>query len=349
MNSTKLLKELMMKNGRNVKLNKQYFLVLTTAFLIQIVSGISFALAVPCEDVMEREFKYNGTYDDIGKVYEFLWWGGDGALSPRFTSVEDAKSKLYSTAIEYVDIFKGDKAQCLEATTENRNENKVAICMSKTLANNNCDPSVFKKSGLTSRSIDKSNQSSSGSTSQSNNRANQQSANQSSSSNSTDLGKMSRDQLFTTINAAIYSKDWVKAYAGLQQLSKDPDPEISRQAIRKMGEYLYLGQGVKQNLGEADRLFEKASSMGDLDAYAHLCGTYKDREGAVNHKIALDNCLYAAERGHPFAQAVLGWLYHQGDGITQNIQLSNNWTCKAAAQGEATAVGNVKKQNISCN
>lgn len=136
---------------------------------MQAVFGINFALAVPCEDVMEREFKYNGTYDDIGKVYEFLWWGESGALAPRFTSVEDAKSKLYSTAKDYVDKFKGDKAQCLEATTKYNNENKVAICMAKTLANNNCDISVFKRSGLTSRSNsdNTSNQSASAATSNS--------------------------------------------------------------------------------------------------------------------------------------------------------------------------------------
>jgi len=334
-------------------ISKNNLVKVFTALIFQFFLTMNLAYAVPCEDVFKEKLENDGQFDESGKKYAFLWNNGRGDMGVVYRSLEDFRNKIYSDAQRYVNKYGSDKSECLDYTknySDNR-YNKLEACLANVLTNNNCDASAFKNNALTSQTNDKSNQSSSSdSSSQSNSRANQQSANnQSSSSNSTDLSKMNRDQLFTTINAAINSKDWVKAYAGLQQLSKDLDPEISRQGIRKMGEYLYLGQGVKQNKSEAERLFEKASIMGDLDAYGHLCQTYKDREGAVNHKKDLDYCLYAAERGHPFAQAVLGWLYEQGDGITQNIQLSNNWTCKAAAQGEATAVGNVKKQNISCN
>lgn len=354
----KILNDLMMNIGRSVKLNKKYFLAVLMSIGVQVIFGLNSASATSkCFDLHQKYCNeslkgskneylsgfWNCEIKDPQKYFDYHYAAFENDLENARLN-NNSREKLISWAIESNAEFK----ELVDRGIANRdkdeiNYRKLQLCSSE-------ERLSWLQQGSTNKSNSPSTRSSSNSSSQSNKKANQQSANnQSSSSNSTDLGKMSRDQLFTTINAAIYSKDWVKAYAGLQQLSKDPDPEISRQAIRKMGEYLYLGQGVKQYLGEADRLFEKASSMGDLDAYAHLCGTYKDRKGAVNHKIALDNCLYAAERGHPFAQAVLGWLYHQGDGITQNIQLSNNWTCKAAAQGEATAVGNVKKQNISCD
>lgn len=340
-----------MINGRSVKLNKKYFFAALFMFSVQLVLGSNWANAKPCEAVITKfcsltnSRNANWCYDAErthvemnafinSQLYGFNEEGTDLSINSMNKHIESEKSNKNRTAGDFAFL---DMQLCFI---------KTSVCMYKNGGRNQESNTFTDYKGCDGGS----QPSNSGSSSQSNQKANRQTANnQSSSSNSSDFSKMNRDQLFTTINAAINSKDWVKAYAGLQQLSKDPDTEISRQALNKMGEYSYLGQGVKQNLGEATRLFEQSSSMGDLDAYAHLCGIYSDRKGAVNHKKAFDSCVLAAEKGHPHAQAVLGWLYHQGDGITQNIQLSNNWTCKAAAQGEATAVGNVKKQNISCN
>ena len=152
-----------------MKMNKKYFFALLTTLAIQLMLGISLSSAVPCEDVIEQNFEYNGTYDDIGKVHEFAWWRGSGALIVKFTSIEDAKNKMYEYAKEYVDYFKGDMAACHEATTRISKEGyKIRACMSKTLANNNCDPTVFKKDGVSPQSKSKNSKSNQISASQAN-------------------------------------------------------------------------------------------------------------------------------------------------------------------------------------
>ena len=173
---------------------------------------------------------------------------------------------------------------------------------------------------------------------------------QSNQSSSGDLSKMSSGQLVDLINSAQERGDYAQAYAAEQQMAKDPNPKMSRQALRGMGVRFAEGKGVKQNLSEAHRLFQQAASMGDLDASSNLCTFNIFGEGIPeNHTKALEYCLAAAEKGHKRAQASLGYLYESGNGIQRNPQLSNEWTCKAAAQGEPIAVSNVKKAKISCN
>ena len=62
-NCTKLLSELMMKNGRSVKLNKKYFFTVLAAFAIQLVFGVNFANAI-CESEIDLYCKTQSSYDD---------------------------------------------------------------------------------------------------------------------------------------------------------------------------------------------------------------------------------------------------------------------------------------------
>jgi TPR repeat protein len=45
----------------------------------------------------------------------------------------------------------------------------------------------------------------------------------------------------------------------------------------------------------------------------------------------------AAVQGHAEAQSYLGWMYHNGKGVTKNYQEAIKWYRKAAEQGNADA------------
>lgn len=174
--------------------------------------------------------------------------------------------------------------------------------------------------------------------------------NQPNQTNSGDLSKMSRSQLIDFAGSAADRGDYAQAYAAELQLAKDHDPEIARQALRRVGFRLREGQGVNRNFSEAHRILQQAASMGDVVAYSHLCKSYMDGIGVPeNHTKALENCLFADEKGDLTAQTNLGVLYEIGNGIQRRQKLSDLWTCRAAAQGEPTAVNNVKNAKIRCN
>ena len=53
--------------------------------------------------------------------------------------------------------------------------------------------------------------------------------------------------------------------------------------------------------------------------------------------------LQAAERGDSYAQNNLGFIYAEGDGVTQNLIKAYGWWTVAAMNGIATARGNMDK------
>jgi TPR repeat protein len=161
---------------------------------------------------------------------------------------------------------------------------------------------------------------------------------------------MSTDQLISLANSAADRGDYAQAYAAELELTNNPDPEISRQAMRRVGFRIGEGQGVSKNLAESHRISLQAASLGDITAHQHVCTNYMEGYGVQeNHQKAIEYCLIAAEKGDAVAQANLGWLYESGKGVQRSERLSDIWTCKAASQGQPTAVNNVKKANIRCN
>ncbi len=364
MNCIKFLNELMMKNGRSVKLNKKYFFAILTAFAVQIIIGVNLANAMPCEEFLKETWdKTEFTTNKAGKKVKEIYFDSYAGYWQVETFDEFKKiapevpTKYARTWLDYEDgipLSESQKVkQCVSIADTRRNQegrSRFQHCALNYLYSNRCDASAFA-SGVSGQSASSNQSSNSSTSSQSNKKTNRQSANnQSSSSATSDLSNKSRDQLIDIASSARERGDYAKSYAASLQLAKDPDPEISRQALRNAGFHLKEGQGVKQNLFEAHRLFQQAASMGDLSAHSHLCSNFMDGTGvAENHRTALEYCLFAAERGHMTAQANLAWLYENGNGIQRSQKLSDQWTCKAAAQGEEAAVGNLKKQNISCN
>ena len=67
-----------------------------------------------------------------------------------------------------------------------------------------------------------------------------------------------------------------------------------------------------------------------------------------NHQTAIKYFKAAASKGHVVAMSKLGFLYHAGIGTT-NPELGNEWICKAAKQGDSTALGSAEKLKLNCN
>src|SRR5262249_23541374 len=66
--------------------------------------------------------------------------------------------------------------------------------------------------------------------------------------------------------------------------------------------------------------------------------TYLHDAAAKGDKAALQQLITRAERGEREAQAVLGFLYVEGDGVAQDLSQAVRWWRRAADQGDA-AVG----------
>ena len=82
----------------------------------------------------------------------------------------------------------------------------------------------------------------------------------------------------------------------------------------------YQGQGVKQDFGEAVRLYRKAADRGDADAQFNL-GTMYDQGEGVKQDFGEAARLFreAADQGDANAQCSLGFMYDQGQGVKQDL------------------------------
>ncbi len=353
-----------------MKLNKKYFLVLLTALGIQGVFGVNLANAVPCEsEILEEMQSIKENNAQLGQMTDpQVYFFGLNAVY--FNSPDDFWPSM-KKRIEQLrsnpgsETWPDNSSLRLQITGAKENIQKygsnkllrtgdsLVICYSQALLDANGDVNTILNRNSSSKNNNKSSNqpTNSGTSKQTNKKSNQQVVtDQPKQSNAGNLSKMSRSQLIDFAGSAADRGDYAQAYAAELQLAKDPDPEIARQALRRVGFRLREGQGVNRNFSEAHRILQQAASMGDVVAYSHLCKSYMDGIGVPeNHTKALENCLIAAEKGDLTAQTNLGVMYEIGNGIQRSQKLSDQWTCKAAAQGEPTAVGNVKKQNIKCN
>ena len=324
-----------------MKLNKKYLLVVFTALVIQVITGVNLVNAA-CEKE-SRDACGSSNNSDI--CYANTQSASENRIKESLKS--NTRQEIIRDINDYTSLIRSGNSDPEDIETY-----MLYVCAFKEALRRLDSPNRADSSQQSSSNNSTSNQSESSSSRQANNNANRQAANNqaSSSSNSSDLRNKSRDQLIDISKNAEDRGDYAKAYAAELQLSKDSDPEIARQALRRVAFRLREGQGVKQNLTEAHRLLEKAASMGDVPAHSLLCIGYMDGIGVPeNHQKAIEYCLFAADRGLSGAQTNLAWLYSNGNGIQQSQKSSDAWMCKAAAQGEEAAVGNVKKLNINCN
>ena len=99
------------------------------------------------------------------------------------------------------------------------------------------------------------------------------------------------------------------------------------------------GMGVRQDMREAARIFQKAADQGDAQAQCGL-GYGKQRgEGGLKKDDEAAAQLYrrAADQGFAMAQCNLGMCYDKGEGVPQDLAMATRLYRKAADQGFADA------------
>lgn len=105
------------------------------------------------------------------------------------------------------------------------------------------------------------------------------------------------------------------------------------QAINQLGKCYLNGDGVKQNVGIAQRLFSKAAKMGNVRAKCNLAMIYqKGLNGKINYKKAYNLYKEAADSGSAQGMYGAGYLQYKGFGTEQNYAEAVKMLEKGAAK-----------------
>ncbi len=115
-------------------------------------------------------------------------------------------------------------------------------------------------------------------------------------------------------------------------------------AETNLGHMYYNGQGVKQDKVEALKLYRSAANNGDGLAFAKVAFVYyKGEDGVLARDVrkAAEWMRKAAEKDVPEAQAALGVMYLEGDGVAQDSKEALRWLHPAALRGQELAQYNL--------
>lgn len=114
------------------------------------------------------------------------------------------------------------------------------------------------------------------------------------------------------------------------------------EAQNAMGVHYYHGDGVKKDVEEAFKWFQKAANLGQPNAQFNLGMMYQQGEG-VKQDLTEAAKWYrkSAEQGNASSQLNLGMMYISGRGVRQNIDEGAKLLNKAADQGDTTAKANL--------
>jgi TPR repeat protein len=102
---------------------------------------------------------------------------------------------------------------------------------------------------------------------------------------------------------------------------------------------LALG-GLAEGAGQADlaaKYYEMAAARGDVEGQDALGRLAFERDSDEHHATALYWSELAAKQGHAGAITRLGTIYHEGRGVSQNVDLAAAWYLKAAQLGHPGA------------
>jgi TPR repeat protein/serine/threonine protein kinase len=149
-------------------------------------------------------------------------------------------------------------------------------------------------------------------------------------------------------------RDGMDALRGLSRpLDDERALSLFRQAAAKghaaarvwVGRLTFLGQGVRKDEVEGLRLVKEAlpdvhkkAGAGDVDAMALLGALYADGMGVTqDERQAFSWFEKAAEKGDPFAMDSLGVAFARGLGVDQDHQAAAFWYEKAAEKGDTFA------------
>ena len=133
-------------------------------------------------------------------------------------------------------------------------------------------------------------------------------------------------------------QDPAKLAAWLQDRVKNNDPV----AEYRLGVLYALGQGVKQDYGQAAQLFQAAADGGVAEAQYNIAVMYSEGMGVQRDPTqAVKWYQKAAAQGNPNAAFNLGVAYSNGAGVTQDIQEAARWFGRAASAGVVNAQFNL--------
>lgn len=107
----------------------------------------------------------------------------------------------------------------------------------------------------------------------------------------------------------------------------------------ELGKKYYLGtQDVPIDETTARKLFEKAAEYNDAMGIWGLAACYLDGVGGLpkDEQKALELCKEAINLGSVDAMRLLGFMYSNGRGVTQNYTEAINWYRRTADQGDAS-------------
>ncbi len=139
-------------------------------------------------------------------------------------------------------------------------------------------------------------------------------------------------------------KPWMEVtrddFSKVEALAKKGDVE----ALKKLGDYYYNGEGVRKSPEEAAKCYLLAAKKGDVEAQWRMARFYTSGMGVkCNYKAASEWAKEAAEQGDCRAQSLLGSFYLEGNGVEQNYETAAEWYRKAIKNGDKYAKDTLDK------
>ncbi|MBO4806838.1 MAG: leucine-rich repeat protein [Paludibacteraceae bacterium] len=129
-------------------------------------------------------------------------------------------------------------------------------------------------------------------------------------------------------------------FSKVEALAKKGDVE----ALKKLGDYYYNGEGVRKSPEEAAKCYLLAAKKGDVEAQWRMAWDYTHGIGVeCDYKIAYKWAKEAAEQGDCRAQSLLGSFYLEGNGVEQNYETAAEWYRKAIKNGDKYAKDTLDK------
>ena len=138
------------------------------------------------------------------------------------------------------------------------------------------------------------------------------------------------------MNGLLGNKDYEKAR---DYFSKVTDEEYSGLSHCNLGVLYQNGFGVEKNESKAFDYYQSAATQNFPIAYNNLGICYSEGIGVAtaDRKLALENFQKAADMGVAIAQAFLGYKFHYGIDVRQNIKEAIRLYTLAANNGNVTA------------
>lgn len=114
--------------------------------------------------------------------------------------------------------------------------------------------------------------------------------------------------------------------------------EGNAKAEYNLGQMYIGGDGVQQDVGEAQKWYRRSAEHGFVEAQYTLGALHFRRIAALqSHEEAIAWYRKAAEQGHARSQLNLGDLYFKGELVPQDVIAALDWYRRAAGQGNGEA------------